>query len=309
MDSRDDDILRPLRERGYRVSVVSAGHISELQREIESRRESGELDTEFHTLRLAWFKFQFPESLPDAKSIIVVAVPRPQTQAIFNWNGRRRPLSLPPTYTSYDQITQQVTDQIAAVLEPSGYHVAKTDMPLKLLAARSGVVQYGRNNVTYAPGLGSFLQLVAVYSDMPCTDDKWQGATMMAACESCNLCRKACPTGAIPSGRFLLHAERCIVFHNEKPGNIPFPAWMKPSWHNCIVGCFHCQRACPPDRRFMRWTGEREEFSEQETALLLDGVPAEKLPAETLGKLERLSLLDYLDQMPRNLGVFFRKQT
>ncbi len=308
MDSHGDDVFQPLKERGYSVSVVSTDHLLDLRREIEGRARHGEFDSEFYALRLAWFDFQIPKSLLNARSIIVVAVPRPQTRAIFSWNGRRRPLSLPPTYTSYDEIIEQVALQTAVALEQSGYHVAKTELPMKLLAARSGLVQYGRNNITYAPGMGSFLQLVAVYSDMPCSEDKWQEPTMMTACESCELCRKACPTGAIPSDRFLLHAERCIVFHNEKRGDIPFPAWMKSSWHNCVVGCFRCQRACPLNRKFLRWTGAREEFSEQETALLLDGVPADRLPPETVGKLERLSLLDYLEQMPRNLGVFFRKE-
>jgi len=157
--------------------------------------------------------------------------------------------------------------------------------------------------------MGSFLQLVAVYSDMPCKEDTWQEPTMMTTCDSCQKCREACPTEAIPSDRFLLHAERCIVFHNEKPGEVPFPAWMNPAWHNCVVGCFRCQRACPLNREFLRWTGGHEEFSEQETALLLDGTQSEKIPTETLGKLQRLSLDGYLSVLPRNLGVFFRKST
>ncbi|MCJ7469315.1 4Fe-4S binding protein, partial [Candidatus Bathyarchaeota archaeon] len=148
----------------------------------------------------------------------------------------------------------------------------------------------------------------AAYSDMPCEEDSWQEATMMKSCEECELCRRACPTGAISSDRFLLRAERCIVYHNEKKGDVPFPEWMATSWHNCIVGCMHCQRVCPQNKEVIQWTGEEEEFSEEETALLLEGVPHDKLPATTLGKLERLSLVDYLDSLPRNLGIFFKKR-
>lgn len=309
MSLAGDQLFRPLRARGYRLRMVSAEHISSLKQEIEARGKQGELDHEFYALRLAWLKFELPEQLKDARSIIVVAVPRPQTQATFTWKGRKRSLILPPTYTAYDRTVQQTADLLGEILKKKGYRIAATSLPLKLLAARSGLVQYGRNNITYARGMGSFLQLVAVYSDMPCVQDSWQEPEMMAACESCELCRKACPTGAIPSDRFLLHAERCIVFHNEKPGNIPFPSWINPSWHNCIEGCLHCQRPCPPDREFMKWIEDEEEFSEQETAMLLNGVPREALPAETAEKLQRLSILEDIGMLPRNLGVFFRERT
>jgi len=239
--------------------------------------------------------------------MFVVAVPRPQTRAIFTWNGQRRPLVLPPTYTAYGRITEQVERLLAEKLGEKGYRSARTELPLKLLAVRSGLGQYGRNNLCYVSGMGSFLQLVAVYSDMPCEKDSWQEATIMQVCEKCELCRRACPTGAIPSDRFLLRAERCISYHNEKKGDIPFPEWMDASWHNCIEGCMHCQRACPLDRQFMNWIGEEEEFSEEETALLLHGASPDQLSEETTKKLTQLSILDDLGILPRNLGVFFEK--
>jgi epoxyqueuosine reductase len=309
MKSLDAQLLQPLNERGYRARVVSVEHLPSLQAEIKRRLQQGELDPEFYQLRLTWFKFQPPEDLPNAQSLIVVAVPRPSTQATFTWNKRRRSLLLPPTYTAYDEITQQVQDSVGALLKKKGYHVAKTELPLKLLAARSGLTQYGRNNIGYVSGMGSFLQLIAVYSDLPCSEDTWHEPEMLPACAKCQLCRQACPTGAIPSDRFLLRAERCIVFHNERPANVPFPAWMKPSWHNCLVGCLRCQRSCPVDKPFVHRIGEQEEFSEQETGLLLKGTPRERLAAETVSKLDHLSLTEYLEILPRNLGVFFPKLT
>jgi len=69
----------------------------------------------------------------------------------------------------------------------------------------------------------------------------------------------------------------------------------------------HCQRACPLDRQFMNWIGEEEEFSEEETALLLQGASPDQLSEETTKKLTQLSILDDLGILPRNLGVFFKK--
>jgi epoxyqueuosine reductase len=307
MDRFAEELFARLGDSGFRGRIVSVSHLHQLQKEIESLHSNALLDGQFYKDRLAWFNFQIPKDLPKAQSLIVVAVPRPQTQAIFVWNGQRSPLIIPPTYTAYDDIAKQVENLLAKILAEKGYKSTGTALPLKLLAAHSGLVQYGRNNICYVPKLGSFLQLVAVYSDMPCNEDSWQEATMMKSCGECELCRRACPSGAIPSDRFLLRAERCIPYHNEKKGDIQFPEWMDASWHNCVVGCMRCQRVCPQNKEVIQWIGEKEEFSEHETALLLEGVPQDKMPTTTLTKLEHLSLVDYLDSLPRNLGVFFKK--
>ena len=308
MDKFVDEVFNRLRQQGYQARMISVEHLPLLQKQIEEQRNQKLLDPQFFQERLSWVRFEVPESLPKAKSIIAAAVPRPQTRAVFTWNGVRRPLILPPTYTAYGIIMKQVQDLLTQLLGEKGYNVAKTTLPLKLLSGRSGLVQYGRNNITYAPGLGSFLQLAAYYSDMPCEEDSWQEPTMMQACEKCDLCRRACPTGAIPSDRFLLHAELCISYHNEKKGDIPFPSWMDPSWHNCIEGCMRCQRACPVDKQFLDWVEDEVEFSEEETAMLLEGRPREKLPEETVRKLTHLDILDDIGILPRNLGVFFKKK-
>ena len=308
MDRLVDELLDRLRRLDYQARTISIEHLHLLQKQIEEQRSQNLLDSQFFHERLAWVRFQIPEGLPKAKSMIVVAVPRPQTRAVFTWNGVRRPLILPPTYTAYKGIAEQVQSLLARTLSEKGYTVTGTALPLKLLAARSGLCQYGRNNICYVSGMGSFLQLVAVYSDMPCEEDSWQEATMLQVCEECELCRRACPTGAIPSDRFLLRAELCISYHNEKKGNVPFPSWMDASWHNCLEGCMRCQRACPLNKQFLDWVGEEEEFSEEETALLLDGASRDRLSEETARKLVRLDILDDVGILPRNLGVFFKKQ-
>jgi epoxyqueuosine reductase len=302
-----EELLFQLTERDCEGRVVSIRRLPELQEEIEGRCRRGLFDREFYQERLAWFDFRIPGSLPEALSVIVVAVPRPQSQAVFTWDGKSRALLLPPTYVAYEETRKRVEDFLAGILEPKGYRIAPSKLPLKLLAVRSGLGWYGRNNICYVPGMGSFLQIVAVYSDLPCQKDDWREAQMMESCQNCSACRQHCPTGAIPSDRFLLRAERCIVFHNEKPGNIPFPAWMNPSWHNCVVGCLHCQNVCPQNKDFLQWIEGKEEFSEEETALLLEGVPRDHLPAATVRKLEQLDLNEYLDSLRRNLGVFFKK--
>ncbi len=284
-------------------SVISASHVSELKQEIESRRNQGELDKAFSQEYIVRFKFAPPEDLENAQSLIVVAMPRPPTKATFSWNGKKQSFLLPPTYTAYDEKRIHVEQLVAKAVGKQNYKIATPLLPLKLLAVRSGLAEYGKNNITYVHGMGSFMRLTAVYSDMPCQKDQWQEARVMKRCENCSLCQKACPTGAIASDRFLLRAEKCITYHNEKKGTIPFPSWMKPTWHNCIVGCMRCQKVCPENKSFLHCIGESAEFDEEETRLIVKGVPKEKLHASTVEKLQLLSLTDYFDELPRNLSV------
>jgi hypothetical protein len=66
-----------------------------------------------------------------------------------------------------------------------------------------------------------------------------------------------------------------------------------------------CQRVCPENVKFILANEEREEFSEEETAMLLKGTGRDRLPTATTDKLRRLDLLEDLSLLPRNLGVFF----
>jgi len=302
-----EELFSQLAEQGYKGRIVSIQHLDDLQEEIESHYRQGFFDEEFYQESLTSFTFSPPDSLPEARSLIVVAIPQPQTRVTFTWNGETLPLIIPPTYVAYEETNKQVEDLLAGILGPEGYRVAQATLPKKLLAVRSGLGAYGKNNICYAPGMGSFHRLVAFYSDLPCQKDNWQESQMMESCQNCSACLRSCPTGAITSERFLLCAERCITFHNERAGNFPFPAWLDPSWHNCLVGCLHCQRICPQNKDFLEWVEEGAEFSQEETALILEGVPPDQLPAATARKLKQLDLIEYLDGLPRNLGVFLRR--
>ena len=49
------------------------------------------------------------------------------------------------------------------------------------------------------------------------------------------------------------------------------------------------------------WVEGKQLFSQEETALILEGACLDRLSAETLHKLERLDLAESLDALPRNL--------
>jgi epoxyqueuosine reductase len=149
--------------------------------------------------------------------------------------------------------------------------------------------------------MGSFLQLVGAFSDLPCDDDPWREPKMLDRCESCVACLRLCPTGAITSDRFLLHAEQCLTYHNE--ASVDFPSWIDPSWHDCLIGCMRCQLACPENKTVQEWFEDRAEFSEQETALFLQRVPLDQLPPETAAKMRSLEINEDYRLLCRNLSM------
>jgi epoxyqueuosine reductase len=302
-----DELVRRLGERGYASRMVGTSRLSELEEDIAAHVSSGALNPDVVRERLEFFDFHPPQSLPRAVSVIVVAMPLPQSRLVFHWQGQGVPVAVPPAYISFDAAGRTMEEILTSILSPAGFHVAPVLLPEKLLAARSGLAAYGRNNITYVPGMGSYLRFATFYSDLPLETEHWQEPGMLQRCESCRACERACPTSAIPAERFLLRAERCLVFHNERPGGIPFPAWIDPSAHGCLVGCLECQRACPENRRFVDLIQDAGEFTEEETALIVDTVPLEQLPPDLVEKLRHTDLFCLFGVLARNLRAVLSK--
>jgi epoxyqueuosine reductase len=296
------EMLSRLKRHHLRGKVVPLARLYEMRDEVHSRHQKGEFNEDFYRIELSGMEFEIPNAVPEAASLIIVASPQPTVRISFTVNGRSFPVLVPPTYSyATDGLVRSILED---VLHPRGYLMARAFLPLKLLAVRGGLAEYGRNNITYVPGMGSFHRLAAFFTDLPCSEDIWREPTMMKLCRSCTACAESCPTNAIASDRFLLHAERCITFMNEFPGE--FPAWLDPAWHNCIVGCLHCQRCCPADARVIDWIEDQDSFSQEETDLVMRGASKGDLPQVTTEKLERLGLLDYLEILPRNMKVVLK---
>ncbi|UCH22853.1 MAG: epoxyqueuosine reductase [Deltaproteobacteria bacterium] len=306
MISAAEKLLKDIENRGWKGQIVPVNHLTDLREAILGAHAQGLFSEEFYREELTQFSFENPEALPGAKSIIVIAFPVPLHRTIFHWQGKRWPLRIPPTYVNYTATTEVVRTTLAVLLERDGYGVAKTKLPLKTLAVRSGLAEWGRNNICFVPGMGSFLQLVASFSDLPCLEDPWREPQLMERCDSCVACMRKCPTGAITRERVLLHAERCLTFHNERDVEIAFPPWIDSAWHNALVGCMNCQSICPENKAVKTWIEEIGEFSAEETALLMERTPFSQLPAEMLAKLRTLGINE-LQALPRNLAAILNR--
>ncbi len=297
-------LVKLLEQEGCKGKIVSIEHLQELKNDIDALYRQGLFDEAFFAEELSGFDFTGSQNLPRAKSLIIAAAPQPQVRVIFKTAGKEVPCIIPPTY-SY-ATDRKLEELLRLHLKPAGYRLKKAVVPWKLLAVRSGLAQYGKNNITYVAGLGSFYRLVAFVSDVPCAQDSWVQPQTLNDCSQCDACTRACPSAAIDSDRFLLHGERCITFHNERPG--AFPAWLHASWHNCLVGCLVCQKVCPANKKLRKMVVEGAMFSESETAAILQGNSRELFPPGAVQKLERLDMIEYDGVLGRNLDVLIRKR-
>jgi len=303
------ELFSALEKLGCRGCMVPIRHLSDLRERLEESYRLALFDEEFYQERLSGFVFNPPDHLWEAQSIMIVAYPHPQTRVTFTWNGKPMRLIIPPTYLYGTEGDRKIQELLATTLKPVGYHMTEASLPKKLLAVCSGLGAYGKNNICYVDGMGSLLRLVAFYSDFPCEEDIWQEPQMMDACQRCSACGNKCPTEAIPKDRFLLRAERCITYHNEKPGHISFPSWLDPLWHNCLVGCMTCQRICPKNKDFLHNVENGITFSQEETTLLLKELTLKQLPDAMVRKLVQSDLAGFIDIFPRNLSVLLKQES
>jgi len=297
------EVLSKLEARGHRAAAVPVGRLEELREHYEDLPRQGLLDEHLAGELLEGLSLRPPESIPHPRSLIVVATRDPVVRCTFRWQGVDVSLPILPTYLHYRRKSGEVVRTLAELL-PQQYHVAPLyNAPQKLLAVRSGLARYGRNNITYISGFGSFYRLAALCTDLPCDGGEWLAPSMMPRCEGCTRCVSACPTGAISEDRFLLRGELCITYWNEKPGEVPFPGWLAGDWHDCLVGCLHCQLACPENEAVLDYREPGPSFTEDETAAMLRASRPDDLPHGLKEKLENWDLLVWLGVLPRNLAV------
>lgn len=299
-----ETIDEKLKQEGWKAKIVSIQHVRDLQREIEGHFQNGHLDQELYDGYLDRFDFNISENYNNAKSLIIVSAPQPHVRVAFTWQGQTCPGIIPSTYRLATD--HQIKEKLERSLKPEGFHLVEKRLPDKLIAVRSGLARYGKNNITYVPGMGSLHRLVVFVSDLPCVEDNWGEVKTLKTCDGCTACMDACPTGAIVSERFLIHAERCITFQNERQEE--FPKWLDPSWHNCLVGCLYCQNACPMNQKMSNWIEDGAVFSEKETDYLFKGVVPDNMPKIMVEKLEKLGMKEYAGVLGRNLQVIMENQ-
>lgn len=297
------DIRGVLAARGWGARVIPWPAVVQLTGEVRSRHARGELDSEFFDECLAGMRAEAPADVPHPRAVILLAMPHPACSVRFLHDGRPLTAIVPPTFLRYSGMRTLAEEALRTALAPAGWRLARCFLPVKLIAVSAGLGMYGRNNICYVPGMGSFHRLEAFVTDADLDVDPLTGPRTLPDCESCSACRRACPTRAIGEDRFLLHAERCLTYLNEAPPEIPFPDWVQPAWHHALVGCLACQLACPANKGLADQVMPGPAFDEEETRLLMAGSKIDELPPAMRRLVEEWDLEEYLNVIPRNLAA------
>jgi epoxyqueuosine reductase len=268
----------------YKAKTVSVSHFPELQAFIDGLRRDDKIS--HHKVYRSYIddrKFAVPDDFKDATAVVILAYRTPLLRFNVPYRGRSREIVISPQYFD-DGVTRaaleaavrrDIVKDPAARLEPAkGLH-------LKLLAVRSGLARYGRNNIAFVDGLGTYIALYPFLTDAQGFEDSWGELALLDACRECPLCYSLCPTGAIRRENFVIDAGRCLTLYNEIDGK--FPNWVLPGMHNALMGCLKCQHGCPENQKTPCAVVAGEDLSEEETRRILEGRPDDRL-LETLGR-------------------------
>gem|GEM_PF-551663 len=195
---------------------------------------------------------------------------------------------------------------LSTILSKQGYSFERAILPMKLVAVRSGLGKYGKNNLCYVDGMGSYTRLEAFYTDYEFPIDTWCEKGLMKSCNSCSLCQHACPTQCIPQDRLLIHADHCLTYFNENEGD--FPPSIPVQSHNALIGCMLCQIICPQNKKYFEINQDTITFTEEEIACILQKTPRENIPQALAKKLVDLDIYEDYPELQRNLTVLMNKE-
>jgi epoxyqueuosine reductase len=297
-------LLKPLCEKallqGEKITIIPVERLQSMGREIALFSETEDLNDFQKWIVDRLYRFELPEAEFTIRSILLIAIPHPAYARVeFTRQGRRYDL-VSLVMADFDTAEKELQD----VLASRNFHLKPAAcLPLKRLAVQSGLAVYGRNNICYTGGMGSFFSLAAYYSDLPGEDDEWMEMRHAGPCVSCRICFNNCPTGAIRADRFLIDNERCLSYLNERPDD--FPEWLPRSVHHCVYDCLKCQLGCPMNQEYANHSIGPVKFDQDETELLLSPNRFEAVSPEFQAKSKRLGFHHWPAGIARNLRILF----
>ncbi len=236
----------------------------------------------------------------------MVATPQMIGAIDFTYQGKTIRGIIPTGYSYNGTDPTELESQIRKHIVNSDTAMLKRPpLPYKTLATRSGLAEYGLNNITFTRQYGSFYELSGYYTDVE-LPDQWREHRLMRLCRGCTICKTECPTKCIRDEQFVIDIDHCLTLYNEQ--NKDFPDWMDPKIHHSIVGCLKCQWDCPANVEAIKEIQLFGTLNEKETEHILSDRTDKKLETEIAEKVKLYPSAGVFDYFRRNTSLMLRNQ-
>jgi epoxyqueuosine reductase len=138
-----------------------------------------------------------------------------------------------------------LTEQFKTIFPDADFQPFVDTSPVleKAFAHRAGLGFIGKNTLLINKRFGSYFFLSGILTSLELEED----SSEKKHCGSCELCIKACPTGALRHPGYL-DSGRCLSYLTiENKGTIPEA--FRPLLGKGVWGCDRCQRVCPYNQK------------------------------------------------------------
>ncbi len=193
--------------------------------------------------------------LPGARSLITVALsyyrPFPRREGGAQGDEPRGVVARYAWGRDYHVILQEKLGLLASWLGELAPGTASRVLvdtgPLveRAAAVRAGLGWVGKNTCLITPRFGSWVVLGVVITTAALAWDR----PLADGCGNCDLCLRACPTGALVAPGVLDH-RRCLSYVTQMKGVVP--AEFRARVGRRVWGCDTCQVVCPHNRDLQR---------------------------------------------------------
>jgi len=196
--------------------------------------------------------------LEGAQTLISAAIAYPSLRELAQpRDGRLRGrISSHSWGRDYHKVLADRLDELARYLEAESGEVDRSVRsrvfvdtgPLldRAVAARAGVGYIGKNTSLITREYGSWVFLGEILTTVWLPPDE----PLAGDCGTCELCIKACPTGALV-GPYRLDASRCLAQLTQER-DLPAINYRK-AFGSTLYGCDICQNVCPQNRGVLRY--------------------------------------------------------
>ncbi len=195
-------------------------------------------------------KMIYPEkTMPNAKSFIVIAEGYSSKEQDKK-DGLIGYISPSATTVDYHELVMNKLKSLEAFIHKqrdcqTECFVDISPFSDRAIAERAGLGYAGYNSMLISEKLGTRFFIGYILTDLEIKPDNKE---FFSDCSSCNLCIKACPTGALKGGG-LINANQCISYLTQSKKEIP--SLLKKKMGRQLYGCDRCQEVCPKNKGLM----------------------------------------------------------